>query len=86
MRLYFALFLLSVDVAEQPKVELSGPGPGDNGRPVIIPQERQSEATELFKINQFNLLASDLVSLNRTLPDHRLDGCVLHSVSLWNIL
>jgi len=49
--------------------------PGDNGRAVSVPKEREAEAKELFKVNQFNLLASDLMSLNRTLPDYRIDNC-----------
>lgn len=47
-------------------------GPGENGRAVIIPAEREEERKQKFSIHQFNLLASDMMSLNRSLPDHRL--------------
>ncbi|KAL3832145.1 hypothetical protein ACJMK2_023816, partial [Sinanodonta woodiana] len=50
-------------------------GPGEQGKAVIIPPERQNEAKEKFKINQFNLVASDMMSLNRSLPDYRMSGC-----------
>ncbi|CAN8173985.1 unnamed protein product, partial [Coccothraustes coccothraustes] len=50
-------------------------GPGEMGRAVLIPKEEQEKMKELFKINQFNLLASDRIALNRSLPDVRLDGC-----------
>lgn len=46
--------------------------PGDGGKPVDIPADMKDKAKEMFKVNQFNVLASDLMSLNRTLPDHRL--------------
>jgi len=52
--------------------------PGDNGRAVAVPREKEAESKELFKINQFNLIASDMMSLNRTLPDYRMDAYVLH--------
>ena len=52
--------------------EQSPPGPGDMGRPVNIPPEKEKEMKELFKINQFNLMASDMISVNRTLPDYRI--------------
>ncbi|XP_032853243.1 polypeptide N-acetylgalactosaminyltransferase 13 isoform X6 [Tyto alba] len=50
-------------------------GPGEMGKAVLIPKDDQEKMKELFKINQFNLMASDLIALNRSLPDVRLDGC-----------
>lgn len=50
-------------------------GPGEMGKPVVIPLDRQAESKEKFKINQFNLVASDMISLNRSLPDYRMDAC-----------
>ncbi|KAG9349243.1 hypothetical protein JZ751_027686 [Albula glossodonta] len=44
-------------------------GPGEMGKAVIIPKENQEKMKELFKINQFNLMASDMIALNRSLPD-----------------
>ena len=47
------------------------------GRPVVIGEDRQMEMKEKFKINQFNLLATDLISANRSLPDVRMEAYVL---------
>lgn len=41
------------------------------GKPVVIPPERKYEAQERFELHQFNLVASDMMSLNRTYPDMR---------------
>lgn len=49
-------------------------GPGEGGKPVVIPKENQEKMKEMFKINQFNLMASEMIALNRSLPDVRLEG------------
>jgi polypeptide N-acetylgalactosaminyltransferase len=46
--------------------------PGELGKPVQIPKDREDEKKEKFKINQFNLVASEMISLNRSLMDVRL--------------
>lgn len=48
--------------------------PGEMGKPVQIPSEHESEMKEKFKLNQFNIMASDIISLNRSLADVRLPG------------
>ena len=45
---------------------------GEMGKPVNIPKSQEKEKNEKFKINQFNLMASELISLNRSLADVRL--------------
>ncbi|XP_011260286.1 polypeptide N-acetylgalactosaminyltransferase 5 isoform X2 [Camponotus floridanus] len=49
--------------------------PGEMGAAVHIAPENEAKQQELFKLNQFNLMASDLISLNRSLKDIRLEGC-----------
>ena len=46
-------------------------GHGESGRAVSVPRELEAEAKEKFRVHQFNLIASDLVSVNRSLPDYR---------------
>ncbi len=45
--------------------------PGENGKAVQVPAVRKDEAKRRFKENQFNIVASDMVALNRSLPDQR---------------
>ncbi|XP_055921703.1 polypeptide N-acetylgalactosaminyltransferase 5 isoform X1 [Eupeodes corollae] len=49
--------------------------PGELGKPVKIPAEMKGLMKEKFKENQFNLLASDMMSLNRSLTDVRHENC-----------
>jgi len=49
--------------------------PGEMGRPVQLPPSQAALMKEKFRLNQFNLLASDSMAMNRSLPDVRLDGC-----------
>lgn len=49
--------------------------PGEMGAAVHIAPENEAKQQELFKLNQFNLMASDMIFLNRSLKDIRLEGC-----------
>jgi hypothetical protein len=48
--------------------------PGENGRGVVIPENLKKEADRRFKENQFNIVASDLTALNRSVPDQRSEA------------
>lgn len=45
--------------------------PGEGGRAVLIPANLKDEAKNRFKENQFNIVASDLMALNRSINDQR---------------
>lgn len=47
------------------------PNAGKNGQPVVIPPKDFIKMQQLYQINQFNLVASDKIPLNRSLPDYR---------------
>lgn len=51
------------------------PGAGENGQPVYMGDFEKSKAKLLFYINKFNLVASDKISVNRSLPDQRKESC-----------
>ena len=62
------IILLSVLQGKPPE------GPGEMGKAVVIPKAQETDMKEKFKINQFNLMASDMISINRTLPDVRMEA------------
>lgn len=49
--------------------------PGENGKGVVLPRDLERLKNEKFKLNQFNILASDRMALNRSLPDVRMEAC-----------
>ncbi|CAF1312864.1 unnamed protein product, partial [Didymodactylos carnosus] len=49
-----------------------------SGRAVVIPSELKDEAKKRFKENQFNIVASDLIALNRSINDQRSAKCRAH--------
>ncbi|XP_056644328.1 polypeptide N-acetylgalactosaminyltransferase 13-like isoform X1 [Diorhabda sublineata] len=51
------------------------PNAGKNGQPLVINNKDYVKTQQLYEINQFNLLVSDQIPLNRTLPDFRRKRC-----------
>eukprot|EP00092_Neocalanus_flemingeri_P039756 GFUD01043295.1.p1 GENE.GFUD01043295.1~~GFUD01043295.1.p1 ORF type:complete len:577 (-),score=160.56 GFUD01043295.1:148-1878(-) len=49
---------------------------GEMGAAVDIPADKVAEADDRFSTNQFNIVASDLMSVNRSLPDFRPEDCL----------
>ncbi|XP_049705813.2 polypeptide N-acetylgalactosaminyltransferase 3 [Helicoverpa armigera] len=51
------------------------PGAGEGGRPVQLSQRELITARELYSLHSYNILVSDKISINRSLPDMRSDRC-----------
>lgn len=56
------------------------PKEGRDGTPVIIPPHMSLQMQKLYRINRFNLMASDRIPLNRSLPDVRKKSCRLKKI------
>ncbi|XP_033105779.1 polypeptide N-acetylgalactosaminyltransferase 13-like [Anneissia japonica] len=55
---------------------LIGMNEGEMGVPVILTRERDKQARDkMFHLHEFNLYVSDRISVNRSLPDIRAQGC-----------
>ena len=52
---------------------------GEQGRGVKVPSNLKASAKKRFKENQFNIVASDLIALNRAVPDQRPRAYVFFS-------
>ncbi|XP_047107194.1 polypeptide N-acetylgalactosaminyltransferase 1-like isoform X1 [Schistocerca piceifrons] len=50
-------------------------GEGRDGQPVFLPPALQGRSRRLYRVNRFNLVASDRIPLNRSLPDVRSKRC-----------
>ena len=46
------------------------------GKAVDIPEDKKEEADQTYSVNQFNLVASNKISLNRSLADARHVDCL----------
>lgn len=49
-------------------------GPGEGGHPVIVTKAIEEEMKQTFNINKFNLVVSNMIALDRFLPDRRVDA------------
>ncbi|ESO86827.1 hypothetical protein LOTGIDRAFT_194702 [Lottia gigantea] len=59
---------------EPAPVKNSG-GPGENGEPVYSTMEERAKSDQSIRDYGFNLVNSDKISLDRTVPDTRMDEC-----------
>ncbi|CAH0694646.1 unnamed protein product [Spodoptera exigua] len=50
------------------------PGAGEGGRPVQLSQRELITARELYSLHSYNILVSDKISINRSLPDMRSEN------------
>ncbi|KAG6445153.1 hypothetical protein O3G_MSEX003752 [Manduca sexta] len=51
------------------------PGAGEGGRPVQLSPRELITARELYTLHSYNILVSDRISINRSLPDMRSESC-----------
>jgi polypeptide N-acetylgalactosaminyltransferase len=61
--------------------DINGPGSNGDGISEIDPSQ-EAKMKEMFKENQFNLMASNMISVNRTLKDYRSSQCKTNTDSI----
>ncbi|UMM25549.1 hypothetical protein L5515_005324 [Caenorhabditis briggsae] len=74
------VFPVDKETAEQLRklmnTQAFGPGyHGQGGTGVTVPEDQKSIKEKRFLENQFNVVASEMISVNRTLPDYRSEAC-----------
>ena len=57
--------------------EESEQAPGEMGKGVTVPPGMEDRARDAFKLHNFNVFVSDLIPLNRSLPDYRYPVYIL---------
>ncbi|XP_038078199.1 polypeptide N-acetylgalactosaminyltransferase 1-like [Patiria miniata] len=60
---------------QEPGYRWQRDGPGENGKPVNLSPLEEQNANASFDINRFNLVVSQQIALNRSLPDVRPPRC-----------
>jgi len=56
----------------EPEEEPVGDGPGDGGKPYKLPADKQNEADESIGEYGMNMAVSNVISLERPIPDTRM--------------
>lgn len=59
----------------EPPEEPIGNGPGEGGAPYELPPEKRNEGEESNSNYGMNMAVSDAISLERTIPDTRMEEC-----------
>lgn len=61
------------------------PGAGEGGRPVQLTPPELIYARELYALHSYNILVSDKIAINRSLPDVRSESCKNTIIQLDNL-
>ncbi|XP_066432101.1 polypeptide N-acetylgalactosaminyltransferase 5 [Eleutherodactylus coqui] len=64
--------VLTIDLTMRPR---NPRAPGQYGRPVAVPKDKEQEASRRWKEGNFNVYLSDIIPLDRAIEDTRPKGC-----------